>query len=240
MSSGIQKTKKWFGVELVAVSITERLVASIGGAVGIIGLTFFLQMLAPGYAGICLLGSMGASSVLLFGVPHSPLSQPWPIIGGHTLSAFAGVVCARWLEPPLLAGGLAVGLAIGLMHLGRCIHPPGGATALTAVIGGSTIHDWGFAYILFPVLASVLLLVFLATVINAPFPWRRYPSFLSRASTPLKVVSPDKDAQRHRQIVAALREIDSFVDISEEDLIRLVNHLSSQERHEVSGPRNQP
>ena len=162
MKSWMNRLKSWFGVELIAVSFWERFVASVGGALGIAGLTLLLQRLAPGPGQHCLIASMGASAVLLFGVPHSPLSQPWPLIGGHTLSALAGVICARWVEPPVLACGLAVGLAIGVMHLGRCIHPPGGATALTAVIGGPAVAQWGYGYVLFPVFTSAVLLVILA------------------------------------------------------------------------------
>jgi CBS-domain-containing membrane protein len=226
---------QWFGVELIAVSLAERIVAALGGVVGITGLALLLHWLAPGPGQTCLLGSMGATAVLLFGVPHSPLSQPWPLIGGHTLSAIAGVICARWVDPPVVAGGLAVGLAIGVMHLARCLHPPGGATALTAVIGGEAIKQWGFSYVLFPVFVSAALLVILATLINAPFPWRRYPHFRSRPAGPSAPVPDAIPGPTHDQILTALREIDSFVDISEEDLVRLVTRLSSDR----SGRKNE-
>lgn len=221
----LQRLKHWFGVELIAVSFWERLVASLGGMTGIAGLTLMLHWQAPGLGQSCLIASMGASAVLLFGVPHSPLSQPWPLIGGHTLSALAGVFCATWVEPTFLAGGLAVGLAIGVMHLGRCIHPPGGATALTAVIGGKVVEQWGYTYVLFPVLTSAVLLVILASVINAPFPWRRYPSLLARPVKPATAKPPASPS--HDQILAAMRELDTFVDISEEDLVQLVERLSA-------------
>lgn len=225
MKSVLKRLQHWVGVELIAVSSLERLVAAFGGALGITGLTLLLHWQAPGLGQSCLIASMGASAVLLFGVPHSPLSQPWPLIGGHTLSALAGVLCARWMEPPFLAGGLAVGLAIGVMHLARCIHPPGGATALTAVIGGKVVEEWGYTYVLFPVLTSAVLLVILASVINAPFPWRRYPSLLARSHQPATTKPPASPS--HDQILAAMREIDTFVDISEEDLVQLVERLSA-------------
>lgn len=220
-----ERLKSWVGVELIAVSSLERLVAALGGALGIAGLTLLLHWQAPGLGQSCLIASMGASAVLLFGVPHSPLSQPWPLIGGHTLSALAGVFCARWVEPSFLAGGLAVGLAIGVMHLARCIHPPGGATALTAVIGGKIVEQWSYSYVLFPVFTSTVLLVILATLINAPFPWRRYPSLLARSVKPATATPPDSPT--HEQILAAMRDIDTFVDISEEDLVQLVERLSA-------------
>ena len=80
--------------------------------------------------------SMGASAVLLFAVPHSALGQLWNVIGGHLISAAIGVACYQWLPSNGIAAGASVGLAIGAMYYTRCIHPPGGATALAAVIGG--------------------------------------------------------------------------------------------------------
>jgi CBS domain-containing membrane protein len=88
-----------------------------------------------------IVASMGASAVLLFAVPHAPLSQPWPLIGGHVVSALVGVICAKVILNAPLAAALAVSLAIGSMHYFRCIHPPGGVTALTAVIGGASVDS---------------------------------------------------------------------------------------------------
>ena len=88
--------------------------------------------------------SMGASVVLLFAVPHSALGQLWNVIGGHLISAAIGVACYQWLPSNGIAAGASVGLAIGAMYYTRCIHPPGGATALAAVIGGQNIHALGY------------------------------------------------------------------------------------------------
>jgi len=84
--------------------------------------------------------SMGASAVLLFAVPHSALGHLWNVIGGHLISSAIGVACYQRLPSNGIAAGASVGLAIGAMYYTRCIHPPGGATALAAVIGGQNIH----------------------------------------------------------------------------------------------------
>ena len=78
---------------------------------------------------------MGAATVLLFGVPHGPLSQPWALFAGNLLSAFVGVSCFMLISNTFIAAGVAVSLSMGLMFVCRCVHPPGGATALAAVIG---------------------------------------------------------------------------------------------------------
>lgn len=104
---------------------------------------------------------MGASAVLVFAVPHGKLSQPWALFAGQLSSAFVGVSCYILVPNLFLAAGLAVGLAIGVMHVLRCIHPPGGATALVAVVGTSQIHTLGFEYLLTPVLLNTLIIFLL-------------------------------------------------------------------------------
>ena len=169
-----------------------------------------------------LVASMGASAVLLFAVPHGPLSQPWPLMGGHLISAVIGVSCALTIANPLLAGPLAVALAIAAMHYLRCIHPPGGATALTAVAGGSSVHELGYQFVLTPVLLNALIMLITAVVVNYAFPWRRYPANLIKPSAKrkaAKAIAPDK--LRHDDLEYALREIGSYIDISEDDLVKI-------------------
>ena len=102
---------------------------------------------------------MGASAVLLFAVPASPMAQPWPIIGGNVVSALVGIAVAKVVPDPTLAIGLAVGLAIGCMSILRCLHPPGGAAALTGVIGGPAVAAAGFMFPFVPVALNAVALV---------------------------------------------------------------------------------
>jgi CBS domain-containing membrane protein len=153
----------------------EKWLSAAGGLAGLTGVMLISQAHLGSAGSVGLVASMGASAVLLFAVPHGPLSQPWPVFGGHLVSAIVGVACSRVISEPALAAPVAVAVAIGAMHYLRCIHPPGGATALSAVISGDTVHQLGFHYVLTPVMwnASVILLV--ALVFNYPFRWRRYP-----------------------------------------------------------------
>jgi CBS-domain-containing membrane protein len=158
------------------VSNEEILLSWIGAFVGIgtlagIGQAFF----AP--ADLMLLtGSFGASAVLLFGAVRSPLAQPRNVLGGHILSALIGVICWKLLHfMPWLAAALAVSTAIALMHATRTLHPPGGATALIAVIGSGEVHRLGFWYILAPATAGALILLTVALLINNIPRSRRYP-----------------------------------------------------------------
>jgi hypothetical protein len=159
---------------------------------------------------------MGASAVLLFAAPHGALSQPWSFVGGHVLSAIVGVACCKLIPDPRLAGPASVGLAIGVMYYARCIHPPGGATALTAVLGGAAVRDLGFGYVLMPVLLNAVILLAIAVTFNAPFPWRRYPAYFvrrrKRATSPLLT---------HEHLSFALRQMGTLIDVTEEDLAEI-------------------
>jgi CBS-domain-containing membrane protein len=208
----------WFGIELNVVSKREKLISAVGGLLSIM---FLMAISRAGMHlpyNIGLVASMGASAVLLFAVPHGQLSQPWPVLGGHCLAAIIGVACAKWIGTTELAGACAVALTIGVMHQLKCIHPPGGATALTAVLGGPAVHELGFRYVYCPVFANCLVMIGTAIIFNSFFGWRRYPAAWSR-----KAVAPvDSSTPSHDEIVEALRQLDSFVDISEDDLVSLV------------------
>ena len=136
------------------------MVAGIGAILGICltglicGLTFGRDPNLP-----FIVAPMGASAVLLFAVPASPLAQPWSIIGGNTVSALVGISVGRLVHEPMAATGIAVGLAIVAMSMTRCLHPPGGAAALTAIIGGPSVTAAGFTFALVPVCINAILLV---------------------------------------------------------------------------------
>ena len=137
------------------------------------------------------------------------------------ISAAIGVACARLLPDPLVATGAALGLAIGAMHYLRCIHPPGGATALAAVLGGEQVRALGFGFVVAPVLVNVLVVLALAVGFNAFFSWRRYPVHLARRSVEAKPASDAYGPISHEDFVYALTQMDSFIDVSEEDLLRI-------------------
>lgn len=219
------------GIEFRPVSHTERIVSGVGGFFGILGV-FVLSRAAVGPVGAWfLVASMGASAVLLFAVPHGQLSQPWSVIGGHLISSIIGVSCAKLLHVEFVAAAAAVGLAIAAMHYLRCIHPPGGATALVAVVGGAPIHGLGYWYVLTPVMLNAVVILAVAIAFNYLFEWRRYPAALAKGK--------DRGQQEfgggygpvaHQDFVYALSKIDSFIDVSEQDLLRIYALATGQAR----------
>ena len=123
-----------------------------------------------------MIGSFGASAVLAYGAVRSPLAQPRNLIGGHVLSAIVGVLCWKLLSQYMwLAESVAVATSIAVMHATRTLHPPGGATALIAVIGSPEIHKLGFLYVLFPATIGPLILLAVALLVNNIPASRRYP-----------------------------------------------------------------
>jgi len=127
------------------ISHRERLRSAIGAFAGI-ALTSAVSYwyVRDTYAIPYLIAPMGASAVLLFAVPASPLAQPWSLLGGNLVAAFIGVTCAMFIAHPMLSAAIAVSLSIFIMLYLRCLHPPSGAVALTAVLGGNAIHNLGY------------------------------------------------------------------------------------------------
>lgn len=179
------------GIGAERASHLEKWLSIAGGLAGLTGVMLISQAQLGAAGSVGLVASMGASAVLLFAVPHGPLSQPWPVLGGHLVSALVGVACAKAIAQPMLAAPVAVGLAIGAMHYLRCIHPPGGATALSAVVGGDSVHQLGFHFVLTPVLWNAAVILLIALLFNYPFAWRRYPLALAQHPLPTGLPSTD-------------------------------------------------
>lgn len=198
----------------------EKWISALSGFAGILGLLVISHAVLDHQGTVLVVASMGASAVLLFAVPHGALSQPWPVFGGHLISAFIGVSCFILIDDKMLAGAVAVGLAIGAMYYLHCLHPPGGATALVAVLGGESINGLGYGFIVTPVLENVLMLLLMAVLLNLPFHHRRYPVTLSRPRRSA-VEAEEKGLIAHSDLVFALSQLDSFIDVSEQDLIRI-------------------
>ncbi|MBC8520319.1 MAG: HPP family protein [Gammaproteobacteria bacterium] len=113
-----------------------------------------------------ILASTGASAMLIFALPHSPVSQPWNLVGGHITSAFVGISCLLLIDSPLLASSVAIAVAMVLMHVLRCMHPPGGATAVTAAIGSQQIENLGYAFMVVPVFLNAIILLSIAMAVG--------------------------------------------------------------------------
>lgn len=160
------------------VSLREIVWSWIGAFIGIGVISYANTQIFEKIDLLMIVGSFGASAVLIYGAIRSPLAQPRNLIGGHVLSAIVGVTSYQIFHNHLwLSSAVAVATAIAVMHWTKTVHPPGGATALIAVIGGEKIHQLGYIYAIFPAGGGALIMLLIALLVNNIPKDRRYPEF---------------------------------------------------------------
>lgn len=202
---------------LAGATLRDRFLACVGAVIGV-ALTSFVSAIAlHDWTSLPLLvAPIGASAVLVFAVPASPLAQPWSVFGGNVVSALVGVAVARLVPIPYLAVGGAVGGAILAMSLLRCLHPPGGAAALTAVIGGPAVLGAGYAFPFVPVGVNSLILIFAGIAFHRAsghsYPHRAIPIVGHEPTTSGSHLPHPADLD------LALADLGETLDVSREDL----------------------
>ncbi len=189
----------------------ERVRALAGGFIGIFLAAAASHWLSGASAmSAWLVAPLGASAVLVFAAPASPLAQPWSVVGGNTVSCLIGLGCAAWIPSPLVAAAAAVGLAIAVMTALRCLHPPGGAMALSGVL----VHAAGGHFSLATAMTNSVLLVAVGIVYNS-LAGRRYPHVQLRTTTPEPRTGSQFNAQ---DLDAVLSRYNQVLDVSRDDL----------------------
>lgn len=170
------RTAKYILYRETLVDVKEHFWTFLGSFVGIGLLGFIQSNYLSTTDNVLLIGSFGASSVLIYGVINSPLAQPRNLIGGHVLCALIGVTVHKILPNEVwLSSALAVSISIVLMQITKTLHPPGGATALIANIGSAKILALGYWYVLCPVLLGASILLLVAIFFNNRTSHRSYP-----------------------------------------------------------------
>ncbi|HQS57654.1 MAG TPA: HPP family protein [Gallionellaceae bacterium] len=179
-----------------------------------------------------LVASMGASAILLFAVSSSPLSQPWALTGGNIFPALIAVTCGKLVPDLILAAAISVSLSLLVMQYLRCLHPPGGALALLPLLGDTSVHELGYRFVLQPVGLNILILLTLGFVINNLLPGRRYPARAVPVSNDVhKHEDPgslDRVGINQSDLHNALKEMNTYLDVSEEDLSRVYKMAGMQ------------
>ncbi|MGR9200667.1 HPP family protein [Rhizobium leguminosarum] len=221
-----------FSPILAGATLRERLIGCLGALLAI-GLTGVISgyLFGQGPHLPLIVAPMGASAVLLFAVPASPLAQPWSIIGGNTISALMGIIAAYFIRDPIIATGVGVSLAIGAMSFTRCLHPPGGAAALTAVLGGPVVAGWGFLFPFVPVALNSCILVGLGLLFHK-LSKRNYPHVVPKSAEnthqTIDLPSAVRVGFREEDVDAALEALDETFDIDRADLGRLLQQVELQ------------
>lgn len=212
-----------------AIGESEKRYSALGALVGVAICIWLLDGL-PAHS-YWLLAPMGATAIILFGMSTSPVAQPWSVFGGYLVACCAGLFAASTIGSPLLAAGVAVALTLWLMSTLHCLHPPGGALALLFVLDKKS-YMTSTSHSLALVAANVALLLLCAAIINNLIPGRRYPHRAAPPARnphgthdPLPLRRTDLD---HDDIDSAIRAMGNFVDVSEDELMRLydlaINH----------------
>lgn len=211
--------------EPVQVSGRERWRSALAAfiailATGAISHTYFDHHMLPWLA-----APMGASAVILFALPSSPLAQPWPFVGSHLIAATVGVACQLWIGDPVWAGALALSLSILLMYMTHALHPPGGASALLPIITADSAHHVDFSFVIYPVGVNVVLMAVLAIVLNRWLLGRRYPVPPFEPHDEVHHHADPRAMERsgitHDDLHRALVDMDVYLDINEEQLTQI-------------------
>lgn len=199
-------------------AIRDRLIAGMGALIGIVATGLLIRSLADAGAHMPLLiAPIGAAAVLLFALPASPMAQPWPVLGGNIVSAVVGVSVARIGADPMFAAGLAVGCAIIVMALLRCLHPPGASVALTAVVGGPAIHAMGYGFVLAPVGIGTVLLLATAWGFHR-FSGHSYPHVVRSLAEPVSTADFSRE-----DLIKAIGDYPDLLDVDVADLEELLH-----------------
>lgn len=217
---------RYLTIEPVSLSLKEKGIATLACFAAILLTGMLTDAYAGEYAAI-LIPSMGASAVILFVIPGSPLAQPWPFVGGQLLPALVGVTCAFYIPDIAISAALAVGLTVLLMTVLRCLHPPGAATTLAPILSGVHKPMPDFEFLLVPVGINVLLMLALALIINRLVLRRDYPAQLpqSKPTTrhhPHKITLAGISLTDVEQVT---RDFEHFLDIGADELLQIFNRL---------------
>ncbi|ATO18826.1 hypothetical protein BS636_03675 [Acinetobacter sp. LoGeW2-3] len=214
--------------------VKDRILCGLGALIGL-ALSSLISLWALGDFQAWYIAPMGASSVLLFAVPASPLAQPWNMVVGNTIAAIVGVTCTLLFPSLTLAFSLAVAIAIILMLSTDSLHPPSGAVAITAVLGGDAIHELGYAFVFYPVLLNSVLLMVVAIVFNRML-GKAYPQQLQINTRSKDPTPTQKVTIQPQDIQAVLDKQTQLLDISEYDLQKIILEAQSRASERADSP----
>ena len=230
---------RYLTIDPVNLSLKVKLLSVITCFCTIFFIALITKIFAFGAEAPMIVASMGASAVILFFIPNSPLAQPWPFVGGQLFSALIGMTCALNIVETASAAAVAVGGAVLVMLIMRCLHPPAAATSLAPIMAGEPITSLGYSFVLVPVGINVAVMLLIAIVVNRWVLKRDYPSRLPVAE-PLNqhhsITEPShKIGLSEQDLELALKELDVFVDMTHADLSKVLTQAELNTFQRIRG-----
>lgn len=229
----------YFTIDPVNLSIKFKLLSLLACFCSIFFIALVTKTISPWPGYPMIVASMGASAIILFFIPSSPLAQPWSFVGGQLISAIVGMACALNISEISTAAATAVGGSISMMLLMRCLHPPAAATSLTPIMAGTSITSLGYSFVIVPVAINVLTMLCLAIVINRWVMERNYPSplpFKKEINQRHKVIEPSHQVGFSEQDLSlALEKSDVFIDMTEAELTQLLTRVEMNTFQRIKG-----
>jgi len=230
---------KYLTIDPVNLSVKFKILSLLACFCSIFFIALITKIVSPWPEYPMIVASMGASAIIVFFIPSSPLAQPWPIIGGQLISATVGVACAINIPETATAAATAVGGSVFLMLVFRCLHPPAAATSLTPIMAGAPIMTLGYSFVIVPVAINVFTLLFLAVFINRWVMKLNYPSGLPEKKTINQrhsIVEPSHQIGFSEQdIVLALEKNDVFIDMTHSQLSQLLTQVEMNSFKRIKG-----
>jgi CBS domain-containing membrane protein len=213
-------------VDPVNLSFKGKLLSVISSFSAILIMAVVTQKLSVGSASPIIVASMGASAVILFIIPHSPLAQPWPFFGGQLVSAIIGIACSQWFTDIALASACAVGGSIFAMLLLRCLHPPVAATAIAPILTSTPVNPLDYDFVLMPVGLNVAIMLVIAIAINRWALRHDYP--IAPGNKDTKAKSIQQTGISDQDLKLALENMDIFMDVLPGDLRKLLTDAEAR------------
>jgi CBS domain-containing membrane protein len=224
-SGGLRRWFHYFGQDQAHVAWPERIRAALGALIGLFCTAALGRMLGE-LTGVneWVMASLGASALLIFVLPSSPMAQPWAVIGGNVLSAIVGITAYRLIPSPQFALPVAAASAILGMFVLRCLHPPAAAVALIAVLGQITNYRYAF----FPVMVDSMALCLVAVAYNS-LTGKIYPTRPPKPEVnfPLEAISKER---AEKNLDALLTEYQEVMDVDRAELIKIIQSVRSSDK----------
>lgn len=211
--------------------LSEMILSVSGVFIAMIAVVLMMDWLSDGIYAWFVIASMGASAIILFSTPHAPMAQPWAVIVGQMLAGVCGLASWSLFANPMVAVPVAVASTLLFMQIFKARHAPGGATALFIALGTVEVETLGWSLLWLSLLPSLITLVVMAVILNAPFKWRHYPYVVFKKTQSETEKTPEIT---HEDLAYASEQMQGYFEMSEAEFMQL--YRAARQHHKTTKP----